>query len=535
MSAPIKVELELGDLQGGILSAYGKQGFPKARFLVFHVQSSASGADAGRAFVEALRPRITTALRWPSSKKISTGPGAVARPECTLNLAFTFWGLLALGVPTRTLRGMPDEFIDGMAARAPILGDDVLDNGFAHWDAVWQPGSPRAHILVMLNARADALGNAVPELDDFTAMVLAAANRFGIALLQGHAGPDPRCQELSAIFGDDPAGPGGARRALPTEHFGFVDAIGDPVFEGQYPGGEEVFRAVGQGAMDGAGNWRPIATGEFVLGWPDEAQEVAGGAMPLDFSRNGSFFAYRKLHQHVERWDRWVEERAKGLAETWGIAEPEEARQLLKAKMAGRWQDGVPLSQAPTYAEWKAFNAKFPYGSREWIDAATSFGFGDDVDGAKCPVTSHIRRSNTRDMLDPLWDTDAKSRMGSALNNRRRILRRGLPYGDRASPAHDHGIVLLAHCANLFRQFEFVQQQWMNYGLDFNAGNDSCPIVGTHAPGARFVIAGDAKAGKPPFIASGLPHFVSTRGGDYFFSPSMTALRMIGQGVVDPT
>jgi hypothetical protein len=47
------------------------------------------------------------------------------------------------------------------------------------------------------------------------------------------------------------------------------------------------------------------------------------------------------------------------------------------------------------------------------------------------------------------------------------------------------------------------------------------------------IAAPDAE--KPPFVASGLPQFVSTRGGDYFFSPSMTALRMIGQGLVDPT
>jgi len=28
---------------------------------------------------------------------------------------------------------------------------------------------------------------------------------------------------------------------------------------------------------------------------------------------------------------------------------------------------------------------------------------------------------------------------------------------------------------------------------------------------------------------------VETRGGDYFFIPSMTALRMIAKGIVDPT
>lgn len=529
MSVPLKTELELADLQGGILSAYGKLGFPKGRFLLFHVEKSGAGRD----FIEALRPLVTTALRWPSSKGISTGKVEVPRPDCTLNFAFTFWGLYALGVPTRTLRGMPDEFVDGMAMRAPMLGDDILDNTPANWDPVWNPEGDKPHILVMLNARVDEKGVALPALETLTAHVLAVAAAQGgaVRLLSGHAGPDPRWQELSAIFAD---GPDGTRHPLPIEHFGFVDAIGDPVFEGQYPGNEEQKRAVGQGAMDGRGNWRPIAPGEFILGWPDEAQEVAGAAMPLDFSRNGSFFAYRKLHQHVEDWTSWVDERAKGLQATWGIANYDEAKAMLKAKMAGRWPDGVPLVLAPTLAQWGAFNAQWKPGSPEWIDKISSFSFCDDVDGRHCPVTSHIRRANTRDMLDPLWDHAKSERMGSALNNRRRILRRGLPYGDSASPEHDHGIVLLAHCASLFRQFEFVQQQWMNYGLDFNAGNDSCPIVGAHSPGARFVIAApDDKT--PPFIASGIPQFVSTRGGDYFFAPSMTALRMLGQGVVDPT
>ena len=40
---------------------------------------------------------------------------------------------------------------------------------------------------------------------------------------------------------------------------------------------------------------------------------------------------------------------------------------------------------------------------------------------------------------------------------------------------------------------------------------------------------------KCPFIVDGIPQFVETLGGEYFFVPSMTALRMIGMGVVDPT
>ena len=39
----------------------------------------------------------------------------------------------------------------------------------------------------------------------------------------------------------------------------------------------------------------------------------------------------------------------------------------------------------------------------------------------------------------------------------------------------------MAICSSLFRQFEFIQQQWMNYGLDFEAGNDTCPLIGNRA------------------------------------------------------
>lgn len=527
------VNLELGDLQGGILSAYGKKGFPKGRFLLFHVDQP----QAGRAFVEALLPRVTAALRWPRDGR-SPRPGEMEKPEATLNIAFTFWGLLALDVPTRTLRGMPEVFIEGMALRAPILGDDVGPNLVSNWDPVWQPdpraGKPRPHILVMLNAADDGQGGNHPKLDRLMRHVLdrARASEGHVRLLEGHGGTDPRWQDLSALYAHDKDG---KLEPQPTEHFGFVDAIGDPVFEGQYPDGEEWAKCVGQGAVDGQGHWRPLRTGEFILGWPDEGQEVAGMGLPLDFSRNGSFFAYRKLHQDLDAWDGWIEARAGELARAWNLASLEVARATLKAKMAGRWDDGVPLTLAPDWESWKEAQARLSTMSREERMAyLTSFTFAGDEDGMRCPKTAHIRRANTRDMLDPLGRGPEKERMGSVLNDRRRILRRGLPYGGRDDPKGEHGIVLLAYCADLFRQFEFIQQQWMNYGLDFDAGNDSCPIVGPHGDGSRFVIPAP-DASRPPFIARGLTPFVSTRGGDYFFQPSMTALRMIAEGLVDPT
>jgi hypothetical protein len=95
-------------------------------------------------------------------------------------------------------------------------------------------------------------------------------------------------------------------------------------------------------------------------------------------------------------------------------------------------------------------------------------------------------------------------------------------------------VIFMGICSSLFRQFEFMQQQWMNYGLDFESGNDSCPLIGNRSQSDKHVIPAGG-ANETPFVVAGLPEFVTTRGGDYFFLPSMSAIRMIAMGTVDPT
>ena len=77
----------------------------------------------------------------------------------------------------------------------------------------------------------------------------------------------------------------------------------------------------------------------------------------------------------------------------------------------------------------------------------------------------------------------------------------------------------------------------MNYSNDFHLGNDRDPIIGNnngHLTDKHIVQIGP-KSGKAPFFCTHLPRFVETRGGDYFFIPSITALDMIAQGIIDPT
>jgi len=167
------------------------------------------------------------------------------------------------------------------------------------------------------------------------------------------------------------------------------------------------------------------------------------------------------------------------------------------------------------------------------------FKYGDDVRGFKCPATFHLRWVNTRDYLDPLSKPDGKNpNAATNLNKRRRILRRGLPYtigSTQRTDKTEQGVAFIVVCANIFRQFEFVQQQWIQYSLDFNQGNDTCPLLGNHSVHKRHLIPSDPKSGKPSYVCDNLPQFVETKGGDYFFISSMTALRMIAMGTVDPT
>jgi hypothetical protein len=170
------------------------------------------------------------------------------------------------------------------------------------------------------------------------------------------------------------------------------------------------------------------------------------------------------------------------------------------------------------------------------------FNFNEDLDGVRCPVGAHIRRANPRGALE-FGVKDAFNTPG-ALVNRRRILRRGLPYGKAESPDSNdgnHGIIFMALSASIERQFEFVQQQWLNYGNDFKLANDKDPLPGNHSvdpqgnPTGRMVIESPSSGETPPYFCSGMPRFLETRGGDYFFIPSITSLQMIARGIIDPT
>jgi Dyp-type peroxidase family len=291
------------------------------------------------------------------------------------------------------------------------------------------------------------------------------------------------------------------------EHFGYTDGFGNP----EYLGVEKDSQP-GQGKLTADAKWTPLATGELLLEYADEAGELPVAPLPHLLANNGTFMVYRKLHQNVATFRKYLKE--KGALYPGG---PDK----LASKFVGRWRDGTPVELSPDKRSQEIVKDD---------NRNVNFAFGNDLDGARCPFGAHIRRTNPRDAFG----------FNGKLINRRRISRRGMPYGpytpddQPGSDNEEHGIIFMALNASLFRQFEFVQQQWIEYGNDSRQGNDRDLLLGNHGGFGKVMIQGTADPNNLPFLCGALPNFVELRGGDYFFVPSITALRMIAANAVDP-
>ncbi|MDT8999571.1 peroxidase [Paucibacter sp. APW11] len=530
-------QLDLPDIQGNVIRPYGRFGYPVGRYVFYNIKDS----TLGRAFVAALTARVTTSVDW------GPGPDQRPQPDWTLNLAFSYQGLKNLDLPVASLIGFSPEFVQGMKDRHDILGDNG-PSAPEHWDPIWRENREirerDVHIFVQINARTPALREAGYQW--LQARVAQYAE--GVSLLSGHRADEGALidyQDVEIIF----------ENGKPTskEHFGYTDGIGDPAFEGMPNAPDYV---LGRGKQMADGSWAPLATGEFLLGHIDEAQEYPPAPDPQLLSRNGSYMVYRKLHENVASFEAYLDQHAEAYARSCGQhgASAAERRELLAAKFVGRWRDnGAPLVKAHDFAAKKVFDAQLAAANDAEQDKLLSnWTYDEDMSGGKCPFSSHIRRINPRASLQMIRDpgdkpgslkvsTDAFDTPG-ALSNRRRVLRRGLPYGrvkDRSRNDGNHGIVIMMLNADINRQFEFVQQQWINYGNDFKAGNDKEILLGNHSVDERYpskaVLQVEPDSEHAPYFLSKIPRLVETRGGEYFFVPSMTALRMIAKGLIDPT
>jgi Dyp-type peroxidase family len=286
------------------------------------------------------------------------------------------------------------------------------------------------------------------------------------------------------------------------EHFGFADPISQPPIEGaaapSYPG---------DGVLQADGTWRPLKPGEFLLGYGDEVgPEGTQIPEPLELRLNGTYMVFRKLYQDVAAFRQYLITAAKTL---YG-SDDHYHQELVAAKMMGRWRSGCPVDLSPDKDDLTI--AADP-------QRRNNFTYESDEQGLRCPIGAHLRRSNPR--ATPLKRATAV--------RRHRLIRRGVEYGPHLpdgvieDDGVDRGLINLFIQADIERQFEFVQKEWMKggefIGLD---PNEQDPINGVGGEGSQMVVPG----AKRPFLFD-LPTFVKVKAGEYLFVPGLNALKGI--------
>ena len=403
-----------------------------------------------------------------SVPQLTTAAPWAEKPEVCVNIGFTHAGLAALGLAGDALGSFPEEFVQGAVSRAARVGD-VGQSAPEHWKKPLADAD--VHALLFVFAQTETALETVSER------------------LRAQFAPGRAFSELAVHQG--------LRLPGNVSHFGYRDGFSQPAIEG--------------GPPPIIPDLLPTAPpGEFLLGYQSQYDSFTYPMpQPKALGQNGSFVAYRVLEQDCAAFERFL---ADASAQTGLDSE------LVAAKLCGRWRNGVPVSLSPTTPSPdlppEQFNA-FDYAPTEQLPDAY-----DDRRGERCPIGAHIRRMNPR-----------HSTVAGNSGLKRRIVRRGLPYGPPFDPANpddgvERGLLGLFIGVSLKDQFEFLMSDWANKGT-FAPGlrGTRDPVLGDNSSSdAKFLLP---VAGGPTVEITGLSRFVTCRGAAYCFLPSVTALSFL--------
>ena len=484
------------------------------------------------------------------------------------NLVLTPTGLRKLGKSEEELALFPDAFREGMPSRAARLGD-TGNSGPANWERIVVWDAVDLVLIVASDLPAQVDGEK-PEgrVGQYLAQIRALDS--GLKFCAPDETPGSTTREAPGIlYGatrtDDPG----------FEHFGFRDGVSQPGIRGVDLPDDPI-----SNPYEGQPGQPLLHPGEFIIGYPRQQPNALPGHMgfnplpsavmsgdgpitdPPDASidpvgsrqklpawaKNGSFLVFRRLEQDVLGFRAFVQSQSVKL----GISED-----LFAAKLVGRYKSGAPLARrmfagldhdqvqvfdpghcSPELAESDTFNNNFIY--------------GDDAVGQVVPLAAHIRKTYPRDQIpldeknNPVTEIGGllKSEDARSRTETHRLLRRGLPYGkslfaaEGGKPGDKRGLLFLAYQSDIERQFEFVQRMWV-LPLNFpriGAGQDPL-ITPQHTSAAEGTLSlcpfyrtrslTDVSDTQVQTIA--IQHFVITRGGGYYFSPSIDALKTMLQ------
>ncbi|KAF8513631.1 DyP-type peroxidase [Gautieria morchelliformis] len=280
------------------------------------------------------------------------------------------------------------------------------------------------------------------------------------------------------------------------EHFGYMDGISQPGINGftTHP-------MPGQTMID---------AGHILLG------ETGDSTSRPSWAKDGSFLVFRQLEQLVPEFNKFLTDNP--IMEP-GLT-PQQGSELLGARMIGRWKSGAPIDLAPLFddpvlAKDPQLNNNFTYVHPDEDNKANQ---------TRCPFSAHTRKTAPRGDF-------------ATVNIDNHIMRSGIPYGPEVSDQEtnssttttERGLAFVAYQSNIGNGFRFIQQSWANNVNFFFDKTDKTPgfdpIIGANGGQERFVSGLDPTNSTRDMTL--VTDFVRSRGGEYFFSPSIAAINTI--------
>ncbi|WP_254706331.1 Dyp-type peroxidase [Streptomyces lunaelactis] len=479
---------ESDDIQGDVIA-----GFKKDQMTLLFLKFE--DAARARTWVKRLEPQVSTTRQvatfnaaFRKAREASGGDDPKALKATWLNVSFTYEGLRELTgkdpLPSAKAGSGLEAFKQGSDKRA--LGD-TGDSSPENWLFGDGKGQTVHAVLTVASDTVQDLHAAVTEQREACAQA-----------------------KIVIVFQQNGATLPGTRRG--KEHFGFKDGVSEPGvlgFDEPDPAKPEYVK--------GKHGTRLIPAGEFVLGH----DRVDGGPHEApDWAGNGTFQVVRRLAQDVPGFWAQVGVQLKVLKKA-KVVPAEATIEWLAARFVGRWRSGAPVAKCP--------NADMPSSALAGED--NDFGFRNDPEGYTTPLFSHLRKSNPRDGLQeepghPPFDENP-------VMDRRRIIRRGAPYGAPFDPASEgpggpdspRGLLFVCYQSDLVQQFEFIQKSWID-STAFPPNRPKKP-----GPDAMVGAAGTVSYETPGTTTElSLSQFVATEGSVYAFVPSLTTLRHLGDG-----
>ncbi|KAJ7085405.1 dye-decolorizing peroxidase precursor [Mycena belliarum] len=386
-----------------------------------------------------------------------------------VNIAFSNTGLVTLGVNSTAIGD--SDFVAGQFSETAQIGDNP---------SLWNPAFAGTSIHGVFLLASDTIDNINTELANIQSILGSSIKE--IHRLQGAARPGSESGH---------------------EHFGFMDGISQPAVNGftnpVLPG---------QTAVN---------AGVFLLGEQDDPSQGSRPSWAVD----GSFLVFRQLQQLVPEFNQFLTDHPLDT----DTLTPEQGSELLGARMVGRWKS---LAADPNR------NNDFNYLIASNPDPTTENHFNE----TRCPFSAHIRKAHPRGDLDP------------AVENLHFIIRSSIPYGPEVTNAEaassttsvDRGLAFVAYQSNIFNGFVFLQNFWINnVGFPFGKVDPTIgvdPIIGTLGGGPKNISGLDPAVPCPDanncMGQLDVSHdvviprdFVVSRGGEYFFAPSLTGINDI--------